>query len=137
MASSWMNLSTSTIRSRMANDAWPSDEYKEVMTAPLHVHAKGTERPVQLSFRDNPGSPAITTPWLTTMPSTSIDHRGRATSLKSAWAQLGPDPTRTQGWPPPVGRSDQSRHVSRPVSYTHLRAHETVLDLVCRLLLEK
>ena len=23
------------------------------------------------------------------------------------------------------------------VSYTHLRAHETVLDLVCRLLLEK
>ena len=27
--------------------------------------------------------------------------------------------------------------VSMPVSYTHLRAHETVLDLVCRLLLEK
>ena len=26
---------------------------------------------------------------------------------------------------------------SRSVSYTHLRAHETVLDLVCRLLLEK
>ena len=24
-----------------------------------------------------------------------------------------------------------------PVSYTHLRAHETELDLVCRLLLEK
>ena len=24
-----------------------------------------------------------------------------------------------------------------PVSYTHLRAHETVLDFVCRLLLEK
>ena len=31
-------------------------------------------------------------------------------------------------------------YMSRPiqtVSYTHLRAHETVLDLVCRLLLEK
>ena len=28
------------------------------------------------------------------------------------------------------------RH-NKPVSYTHLRAHETVLDLVCRLLLEK
>ena len=28
-------------------------------------------------------------------------------------------------------------HNSIPVSYTHLRAHETVLDLVCRLLLEK
>ena len=27
--------------------------------------------------------------------------------------------------------------ISDPVSYTHLRAHETVLDLVCRLLLEK
>ena len=27
--------------------------------------------------------------------------------------------------------------VYNPVSYTHLRAHETVLDLVCRLLLEK
>ena len=27
--------------------------------------------------------------------------------------------------------------VLAPVSYTHLRAHETVLDLVCRLLLEK
>ena len=28
-------------------------------------------------------------------------------------------------------------HIAAPVSYTHLRAHETVLDLVCRLLLEK
>ena len=28
-------------------------------------------------------------------------------------------------------------HNMMPVSYTHLRAHETVLDLVCRLLLEK
>ena len=27
--------------------------------------------------------------------------------------------------------------VGKAVSYTHLRAHETVLDLVCRLLLEK
>ena len=26
---------------------------------------------------------------------------------------------------------------TEPVSYTHLRAHETVLDLVCRLLLDK
>ena len=28
-------------------------------------------------------------------------------------------------------------HGRTTVSYTHLRAHETVLDLVCRLLLEK
>ena len=27
--------------------------------------------------------------------------------------------------------------IVHPVSYTHLRAHETVLDIVCRLLLEK
>ena len=31
----------------------------------------------------------------------------------------------------------EHRDGPRPVSYTHLRAHETVLDLVCRLLLEK
>src|SRR5665811_2568654 len=37
------------------------------------------------------------------------------------------------GWG--FGRSDISAPVSS-VSYTHLRAHETVLDLVCRLLLE-
>ena len=29
------------------------------------------------------------------------------------------------------------REQMEPVSYTHLRAHETVLDIVCRLLLEK
>ena len=32
---------------------------------------------------------------------------------------------------------ERAVHYSGPVSYTHLRAHETVLDLVCRLLLEK
>ena len=32
---------------------------------------------------------------------------------------------------------DVLEHDASPVSYTHLRAHETVLDLVCRLLLEK
>ena len=34
----------------------------------------------------------------------------------------------------------ENRHIligPDAVSYTHLRAHETVLDLVCRLLLEK
>jgi len=34
-----------------------------------------------------------------------------------------------------LSREDMERHIA--VSYTHLRAHETVLDLVCRLLLEK
>ena len=31
----------------------------------------------------------------------------------------------------------KNRTANMAVSYTHLRAHETVLDLVCRLLLEK
>ena len=37
------------------------------------------------------------------------------------------------------GRLKKEGHdiTESPVSYTHLRAHETVLDLVCRLLLEK
>ena len=47
--------------------------------------------------------------------------------------------------PPLYGHVDDGRFVlgwqvlddQWPVSYTHLRAHATVLDLVCRLLLEK
>mgnify|MGYP003381531436 CR=1 FL=1 len=39
---------------------------------------------------------------------------------------------------PGVGVGDRGRRDTfDAVSYTHLRAHETVLDLVCRLLLEK
>src|SRR5665811_2516915 len=34
-------------------------------------------------------------------------------------------------------KRNRGKRRSNPVSYTHLRAHETVLDLVCRLLLEK
>ena len=34
-------------------------------------------------------------------------------------------------------KAEKERPTLIPVSYTHLRAHETVLDLVCRLLLEK
>src|SRR5665811_2522493 len=36
-----------------------------------------------------------------------------------------------------LGAAAEAAADMRPVSYTHLRAHETVLDLVCRLLLEK
>ena len=35
------------------------------------------------------------------------------------------------------GARDSERQWYQPVSYTHLRAHETRHDLVCRLLLEK
>src|SRR5680860_1749086 len=34
-------------------------------------------------------------------------------------------------------RRGRRRHLAEPVSYTHLRAHETDSYLVCRLLLEK
>src|SRR5665811_2477951 len=48
---------------------------------------------------------------------------------------------RKQLWPLRDHWADNSRGRSAPtpspVSYTHLRAHETVLDPVCRLLLEK
>ena len=36
-----------------------------------------------------------------------------------------------------AGNETEPGSFIRPVSYTHLRAHETVLDIVCRLLLEK
>ena len=38
---------------------------------------------------------------------------------------------------PIVAVTAYAAEADKPVSYTHLRAHETVLDLVCRLLLEK
>ena len=37
----------------------------------------------------------------------------------------------------PTTKSDKVAFAFVPVSYTHLRAHETEADLVCRLLLEK
>ena len=37
----------------------------------------------------------------------------------------------------PMGATPAQAAGTIPVSYTHLRAHATVLDLVCRLLLEK
>src|SRR5664280_854052 len=55
-------------------------------------------------------------------PCTHVRARGRAITSFLAW-EFG-----LEAWRRPGGG---------PVSYTHLRAHETVLDLVCRLLLEK
>ena len=54
---------------------------------------------------------------------------------KELAATMGPDPT---GALPSaeLNLATQPPAVI-PVSYTHLRAHETVLDLVCRLLLEQ
>ena len=51
--------------------------------------------------------------------------------LKNQLAAATPSEETQQELSSTRGERDQS------VSYTHLRAHETVLDLVCRLLLEK
>src|SRR5660398_317415 len=51
---------------------------------------------------------------------------GSACAGESRWAYLPASPTWTG-----------SRPNIRSVSYTHLRAHETKANLVCRLLLEK
>src|SRR5665811_1160529 len=48
-------------------------------------------------------------------------------------------PPHPKGWGMLMGRTPGFLGIVKypSVSYTHLRAHETVLDLVCRLLLEK
>src|SRR5450756_1803417 len=62
------------------------------------------------------------------------------------WLLRGPHHRDSQGYaqalhPPrfagPDALFDSARLAHAPVSYTHLRAHETRHDLVCRLLLEK
>ena len=56
------------------------------------------------------------------------------------WALLGGDEhdAACDGGGGPLGGWEGADQVGAgAVSYTHLRAHETVLDLVCRLLLEK
>src|SRR5664279_420989 len=55
-----------------------------------------------------------------------------ATLLPRAACQVLPQTTRTE-----VTRTRIAKFPSWPVSYTHLRAHETDSYLVCRLLLEK
>ena len=60
-----------------------------------------------------------------------IRDRVPAGEERGAGDDLRPEPCRDRTLP---GR--YARGAPAPVSYTHLRAHETVLDLVCRLLLE-
>ena len=60
-------------------------------------------------------------------PAAAAVHAGAASGS-------GPD---ARPEPVPGSRGRFAAQPLRPVSYTHLRAHETVLDLVCRLLLEK
>ena len=66
------------------------------------------------------------------LPLASID-------VESKTAVLAVDPTYQPSHKRAFWIENAIDHLDEPgaVSYTHLRAHETVLDLVCRLLLEK
>ena len=70
-------------------------------------------------------------PWARWRPRWDRRSRGRRWP-SCAW------PTRPWSGPSAACRwNGGTTRAASPVSYTHLRAHETVLDLVCRLLLEK
>src|SRR5664280_2861940 len=64
-------------------------------------------------------------------------HRSDGSSLGRVIARTGHSALHRRKPGRPVRVAATSRTAPTPVSYTHLRAHETVLDLVCRLLLEK
>src|SRR5450759_259218 len=78
-------------------------------------------------------------------PHPTIDRSNQISNRPGIAARVVPDPPRGGTSPnsPRAGRqqgqASSSRYVGGPlpVSYTHLRAHETRHDLVCRLLLEK
>ena len=50
---------------------------------------------------------------------------------------MAADEARREAEEIPLGAGGGEHVAGIAVSYTHLRAHETVLDIVCRLLLEK
>ena len=78
-----------------------------------------------------------------TFPSITHQFRVDAAQLLSDWAISAPGGWRWPEWlicnwdPEKEEFPPFDLEPADPVSYTHLRAHETVLDLVCRLLLEK
>ena len=58
-------------------------------------------------------------------------------SVYKAYFSLKDALTKDDGTTAAAKAKELFKAVDAAVSYTHLRAHETVLDLVCRLLLEK
>src|SRR5450756_2826169 len=94
---------------------------KASLTATMAAYRSGPSRPGsdQLRERPTPCSPEIA-PWYS------------ATRRPTAAASVSMRRT-----PAADLRSSSGRMCIQPVSYTHLRAHETRHDLVCRLLLEK
>ena len=75
-------------------------------------------------------------------PRSTLDRSSAASDVyKRQVETVGGINLRTEGYiDPAVGEAKIKLLIEEgvtTVSYTHLRAHETVLDLVCRLLLEK
>ena len=75
-------------------------------------------------------------------PRSTLDRSSAASDVYKRQAlQDAPDAATLDAYPASrahVRQQGSSAAVgAKPVSYTHLRAHETVLDIVCRLLLEK
>src|SRR5664280_3244833 len=97
-------------------------------------------------------APARASPWISGISDRGIsagrgrcnfrDHEGRRAGFSGAqFARLNPEnpgvATKTNRLPnrrSACQRIDHRRGAWETVSYTHLRAHETVLDIVCRLL---
>ena len=75
-------------------------------------------------------------------PRSTLDRSSAASDVYkrqalTGWAPAIPLPETIRRVADTLGRQAPISERVRAVSYTHLRAHETVLDLVCRLLLEK
>ena len=75
-------------------------------------------------------------------PRSTLDRSSAASDVykRQRFHRAGADAVAADALGDEVGRDRTRQQRDRglgPVSYTHLRAHETVLDLVCRLLLEK
>ena len=79
-------------------------------TATTEIYTQIARRQRQMCIRDSTRAARCTA--------------GRNGSFVTSWKSFA--------WSPP-----RKAPIFEPVSYTHLRAHETVLDLVCRLLLLK
>ena len=74
-------------------------------------------------------------------PRSTLDRSSAASDVYKRQDLLLPNPHQPRTTFDPtaldeLAASIRAHGIIQPVSYTHLRAHETVLDLVCRLLLE-
>ena len=123
---------------RAADDA--PDELANAVGGAGHVDRHCSERNRQMLRWNSikPGCLRIT------FPACSLHNRARSCARKASFRDGRHRSASPRSFSPPLvgepGRGSRRRVAQTwvwPVSYTHLRAHETVIDLVCRLLLEK